>query len=55
MQDNKYSYSGIYKTLKYFFEVRGHPIEKANGGIGIVSWVYKEAYNYWRALWEAQQ
>lgn len=50
-----YSYSGMYKTLKYFFEIRGNPIEKANGGIGIIPYVYDEAYKYWRALWEAQQ
>ena len=53
--EHNYTYSGIYKTLKYFFEVRGNSIEKANGGIGIVPYVYNEAYAYWRALWEAQQ
>lgn len=50
-----YSYSGMYKTLKYFFEIRGNSIDKANGGIGIIPYVYDEAYTYWRALWEAQQ
>ena len=53
--EHNYTYSGIHKTLKYFFEVRGNPLEKANGGIGIVPYVYDEAYTYWRALWEAQQ
>ena len=33
--EKNYSYSGMYKTLKYFFEIRGNPIEKANGGIGM--------------------
>lgn len=54
-KENNYSYSGIYKTLKYFYEVKGNTIEKANGGIGIVPWVYDQAFLYWRALWEAQQ
>lgn len=53
--EKNYSYSGMYKTLKYFFEVRRNPIEKANGGIGIIPYVYSEAFDYWRALWEAQQ
>lgn len=53
--EHTYTYSGIYKTLKYFFEVRNNPLEKANGGIGIVPYVYDEAYAYWRAIWEAQQ
>ena len=52
--EHHYTYSGIYKTLKYFFEVKGNSIEKANGGIGIVPYVYQEAFTYWRALWEAQ-
>lgn len=50
-----YSYSGIRKTLKYFFEVKGNSLEKANGGIGIVPFVYNDAFLYWRALWEVQQ
>lgn len=54
-KEKNYSYSGIYKTLKYWFEIRGNPIEKANGGIGIVVYVYDEALLYWRAIWEAQQ
>lgn len=55
VHEKEYTYSGIYKTLRYFFEVRGNTIEKANGGIGIVPYVYEEAKTYWRALWEAQQ
>jgi len=55
MRDYKYTYSGIYKTLKYFFEVKKNPIEKANDGIGIVPYTYDAAYNYYYALWEAQQ
>ena len=50
-----YTYSGILKTLKYFFEVRKNPIEKANDGIGIVVWAYDEAFKYWYAIQEAQQ
>ena len=53
--EHNYTYSGIYKTLKYFFEVRGNSLEKANGGIGIVPYAYAEAYNYWKAIWEAKQ
>lgn len=54
-KDNNYTYSGMRKTLKYFFEIRNNSIEKANGGIGIIPYVYDEAFSYWRALWEAKQ
>ena len=55
INDNHYTYSGIEKSLRYFYEVKGNSIEKANGGIGIVPYVYKDAYNYYYAQWEAQQ
>jgi hypothetical protein len=50
-----YSYSGIKKALIYFHEVKGNSIEKSNGGIGIVPYVYKDAFNYYYSIWEAQQ
>ena len=53
--EHNYTYSGMLKTLRYFFEVRGNSIEKANGGIGIIPYVYDEAFSYWRAICEAQQ
>lgn len=46
-EELNYSYSAIYKTLKYWFEVKGNPIEKANGGIGIVPYCIDQARNYW--------
>lgn len=55
VKENHYTYSGIHKALIYFFEVKGNSIEKANGGIGIVPYVYQQAFNYYYAIWEAQQ
>ena len=55
VEENNYTYSGIHKSLTYFYEVKGNSIEKANGGIGIVPYVYQQAYRYYYALWEAQQ
>ena len=34
VRDNNYSYSGILKTLKYWFEIKNGDLEKTNGGIG---------------------
>lgn len=55
IKDKNYSYSGIYKTLKYWFDVKNGDIAKANGGIGIVPYVYDEAFLYWRGIWEARE
>ena len=54
-EEYNYTYSGIRKALVYFYEVKGNSIEKANGGIGIVPYVYQQAYNYYLAIWQAQQ
>lgn len=50
-----YTYSGIHRTLKYFYEIKKNPIEKANGGIGIVPWVYEEAKRYYYNEWLLSQ
>lgn len=49
-----YSYSGMLKALVWFYEVKGNSIEKANGGIGILPFVYQDAYNYYYSLYLAQ-
>lgn len=55
MEQYGYTYSGMRKALVYFYEVKGNSVEKANGGVGIIPYVYQDAYNYYYALWEAQQ
>jgi hypothetical protein len=55
VEDYHYTYSGIHKSLTYFYEIKGNSIDKANGGIGIVPYIYQKAYQYYFSLWEAQQ
>ena len=52
VENKKYSYSGILKSLIYFYEVQGHSPRDGNGhgGIGIVPFVYQSAYNYYYDL-----
>ena len=52
-----YTYSGIHKALIYYYEVKGNKFDegKAQGGIGIVPFVYQNAFNYYYAIWEVQQ
>ena len=38
---------GIYFTVRYFYEVQHGEREKAQGGIGIVDFIYEEACTYW--------
>lgn len=49
-----YSYSGMLKTLIWFYEIKGNSKDKANGGIGIIPFVYKDALNYYYNLYLAQ-
>lgn len=50
VEEDGYTYREIKLTLQYFFEVRKNSIKKANGGIGIVPYVYEEAGNYYGGL-----
>lgn len=51
--EDGYSYSGIQKSLEYFYKIKGNPIDKANNAIGIVPYCYQAAYNYYLAIFMA--
>ena len=55
IKEYNYSYSGIARTLIYFYEIKKNPVDKSNGSIGIVPYIYNEAYNYYLALFNAQK
>lgn len=55
VEEFNYTYSGIQKALYYHYEIKNGDKLKANGGIGIVPYVYKDAYNYFYNLWLAKQ
>ena len=38
------------KALRYWYEIRGHPIDITRG-VGIIPLVYKEARDYYYALY----
>ena len=50
-----FTYSGIHGTLRYWYEVKQNSIDKANGGIGIVPYVYEDASKYYETIFYAQQ
>lgn len=41
------TYKGQLLTLKYFFEIKKSSIEKSDGSIGIIPWIYSEAAEYY--------
>lgn len=49
-----YSYDGMKKTLIYWYEIKGQSKEKANGGIGIIPFIFNDARNYYYSLYMAQ-
>jgi hypothetical protein len=53
-QEYQYTYSGIQKTLYWWFELKGGSLEKANNGIGIVPFIYQEASDYFYRLYLAK-
>ena len=54
-KEYNYTYSGMLKTLKYFYEIKGGSKEKSNGTIGILPYIYQEAFQYYYGIYQAQQ
>lgn len=55
MKQYNYTYSGMLKALVYFYEVKKNDVSKANDGIGIIPYIYNDAYNYYYTLWLAKE
>ena len=53
-KDYNYSYSGIMKTLQWWYNVQKKPIEDTNTGIAIVPYIYKDASTYYYNLYLAE-
>ena len=49
----EYTFSGMLKSLIWFYEIKQNPIDKANGGIGIIPFVYNDALQYYYAIYLA--
>lgn len=55
IKEYNYTYTGMLKALVYFYEIKGGDIEKAHDSIGIIPYIYQDAYNYYYNLWLAKQ
>lgn len=53
-QEYNYTYTGMLKTLYWWYEIKGHSVEQAQGGIGIIPFVYDEASRYYYSLYLAK-
>lgn len=53
-QEYGYTYTGMLKTLYWWYEIQDHTTELAQDGIGIVPWVYKDAERYFYTLYMAK-
>lgn len=45
-----YSYSGMLKALKYWYDIKKNPVDLERG-VGIIPYVYKNAYDYYYAIY----
>lgn len=53
-KEYNYTYSGMLKTLKWWYQIKGNSVDLARGGVGIIPYVYNEALNYYYTLFLAQ-
>ena len=54
-EPTSYTLSGIRKSLIYFYQIKHNPVDKSNGNIAIVPYVYKDAYDYFYQLFLLEQ
>lgn len=54
-EDYDLSYTGILKTLQWWYEIKKNKIEDKNWGIAIVPHIYAQAEDYYRSIWTAEQ
>jgi len=47
-KNKDWTYKGMFLVLKWFYEIKKNDWNKANGGIGILPYVYYEGTEYWR-------
>ena len=50
-EEYNFTYTGIQKTLYWWYEIKKHNLEDSLGGIGIVPFVYKDALQYYYSLY----
>lgn len=50
-----YNNKGIYQALEYWYVIKKNSIEKANGAIGIVPYIYADAQHYYEELEKKQK
>lgn len=50
-----YTYSGIRKTLEYWYDIEKKDINKANNNINIVPYIYNKAKEYYKTKWMAER
>ena len=49
-----FTYSGMHKTLIWWFDIKKNTLENTNGGIGILPYIYNDASAYYYGLYLAQ-
>lgn len=54
-EEYNYTYSGMKKTLFWWYEIQKHPLLDSYTGIGIVPYIYDEALKYYYGIWLANQ
>lgn len=50
----QYTYSGMLRSLKYWYDIKKTPFDKTKG-VGIIPYIYQDAYNYYYSIWLANQ
>jgi hypothetical protein len=46
-ENYSFTYKGMLYAIKYHIEIKNNPVDKMNGSIGILPYIYNDAYEYY--------
>jgi hypothetical protein len=56
VKNNKYTYSGILKSLVWFYDIKGNQINEEYGSsLGIIPYIYNDSYQYYYSIYLANE
>lgn len=55
IKNYNFTYSGMLKSLQWFYEVKHNDKESSNGRVGIIPYIYKDARDYYYQLYLAKE
>ena len=55
LRKQQYTYSGMLKALRWWYEIKKQPVTEVKSPLGIIPFIYNDAFDYYQAIFLAEQ